>query len=204
MSNGPFYEPGFYLCNVDSHAFQESKNGNPMIVFKVTPEARLVGRFDSAGEYTEEQAPVARSYQRTARIVINTESEASMDYALMKLREAGFTGTRFADLDLANCRVRMECRHEDGKGEYVGSVFEQWEFPLPQRESVPLESDDKVARRLDNLFGKKLKASGGEAPAKPAREKVDTQGHNLLDDGDVPFALLAAVPFLSALFGVFV
>lgn len=205
MSTGPFYEPGFYLCNVDSHAFQESRNGNPMIVFKVTPEARLYTAFDAAGEPTESQVPLAKSYQRTSRIVINSESEASMDFALMKLREAGFEGTRFADLDLVNCRVRMECSHEPGVGQYVGSTFERWEFPLPPRESVPLENDDKVARRLDNLFGKKLKTAGAEKPKATPKaapeEKPDTKGENLrdlapsetsklgkpIDDSDIPF-----------------
>ena len=202
MSSGPFYEPGFYLCNVDSHAFQESKNGNPMIVFKVTPEARLYSAFDAAGEPTESQTPLAKSYQRTSRLTILTDSEQSMDFALMKLREAGFEGNRFADLDLVNCRVRMECTHEPGKGEYAGSTFERWEFPLPPRESVPLESDDKIAKRLDNLFGKKLKASASDKPkatAKPApEEKPDTSGDNLkpndpsklgtpIEDDDIPF-----------------
>lgn len=200
MSTVPFYEPGFYLCNVDSHAFQESKNGHPMIVFKVTPEAMLYERFGGDGERLEESTPVSHSYQRTSRIVISTESEASMDFALMKLRLAGFEGTRFADLDLVNCRVRMECKHEAGQGQYAGSTFERWEFPLPPRESVELENDDKVAKRLDNLFGKKLKADA--AKPKPAPEaKPDTKGENLrdlapattapasgvVDDSDIPF-----------------
>lgn len=190
MSNGPFYEPGFYLCNVDSHAFQESKNGHPMIVFKVTPELRIVTSYNASGEPVESHVSLSKSYQRTSRIVINTESEQSMDYALMKLREAGFTGTKFTELNLEGSRVRMECSHEPGQGQYAGSTFERWEFPLPPRESVPLESDDKVARRLDNLFGKKLKTDAAARPQPVVEDKPDTKGANLaapITDDDIPF-----------------
>lgn len=198
MSSGPFYEPGYYVCNVDSHAFQMSKNGHPMLVFKVTPESMLQQSWGADGEPVETSVPLSKNYQRTARIVINTESEQSMDFALLKLRTAGFDGTRFADLNLINCRVRMECKHAPGQGQYAGTMFEQWEFPLPPRESEPLETDDKVAKRLDNLFAKRLKADGAAKP-KPApapEEKPDTRGENLkglgpsassIDDSDIPF-----------------
>lgn len=195
MSSGPFYVPGFYLCNVDSQAFQESKNGNPMIVFQVTPEGRVVTSFGSDGEPVEELEPLDKNYQRTARLVFASDDAA--DYNILKLRYAGWQGDRFATLDLTDQRVRMECRHEPGQGQYAGSTFERWEFPLPPRESVELESDDKVARRLDNLFGKKLKGNGAEKPkaaakatpeAKAAPEaKPDTKGENLITDEEIPF-----------------
>ena len=189
MSNGPFYAEGAYMGEVSDVAVGESKNGHPQIKVKFYPTATVSTRYNDDGEIEADLTPTQRKYERTAQITIKADDERSMDFALMKLRAAGWEGESFRELDsLRGTTINLTCRHEQGTGDYSGKTFERWELPLPPRESEPLESDSSVARKLDALFGKKLKApklatTPPSAPSEPANPPSGSSDF----DYDIPF-----------------
>lgn len=176
--NGPYYEPGAYLCRVKEQAFQTSKTGRPMIVFKVNPLAMLSVSYGDSGEAEEQQEPTQQAYDRTVRLVIVEDNQESLDYAIAKLRFAGFTGQKFEELDLVGSTVRCNVKHEP----YNGKLSEQWELALPPRDDQPMQSDGSLTRKLNALFGRRLTAAGAPPKAHPAPAPV--AAGNYSDDGD--------------------
>lgn len=174
------YQPGRYRCSVDENAFQVAKTGKPMIVLKVRPEAQLFDRIGASGEpYTEEEV-TSQQYPRTVRIVINENNEQSLDFAMRKLRHAGFTGSSFDQLDLRGKDVVCDCKHET----YEGNLTERWDLPLPDQ-SRPLENDPSIARKLNAIFGKRLTTNGGIAT--PPQHQPQAAVVGAADDDDIPF-----------------
>lgn len=174
--SGPFYAPGIYVCRVTQQGFGEAKSsGNPMILIAVEPTHQVRNDPDGA-EYLD---AVGQSYERTLRLVIANDDQK--EYAMLKLRHAGFVGDSFAQLNLVDSDVRCKCEHKEGTGDHAGKTFEQWDLLLPPRDRVALQPLDKgAARKLDALFGKRLK----EGAKKPAAAAVASQS----DDGEyAPF-----------------
>lgn len=185
MSGGPFYAEGWYSVECTDAALGESKNGHPMVTIKVLPIAQVSAYVDASGIEQRNEARVSKQYERTTRIVLKVDDEQSQEFALMKLRQAGWEGNSFRDIaSLRGLTFDMSCKHEPGSGEYAGRMFERWEMPLPRRESEPLEHDDKLARKLDTLFGKKLKTNGSAVAA--ASAVAESASSDPLDD-DIPF-----------------
>ncbi len=173
MSSGPFYHPGLYVCRVKEQAFAETKNGNPMIVLAMEPTHLL----DKDSEGNEMLSTLTQSYERTVRLVIANDDQK--EYVMLKLRNAGFLGDSFSQLNLEGGDVRCVCEHRQGDGEYTGKTFEQWDLQLPPRERIPLQPLDKTAaRKLDAMFGKRLK----EGAKKPAAAPVAAVESNNGDD----------------------
>jgi len=168
------YGEGSYVARVEEQAFETSKNGKPMIVFRVRPTARVFNEgFDN-----EEHHPVDGKWDRTIRVVISPDNADSMDYALRKLRYAGFMGERFEDLNLVGADVRCYVKED----KYDGKDVEQWDLALPRLERKPLENDNSVAKSLNALFGRKLKETAAEAqPAQPEPAAA------VSSDDEVPF-----------------
>jgi hypothetical protein len=184
--SGPFYAEGWYSVEGIDAALGESKNGHPMVTIKVLPIASVSAYVDAAGIEQRQETRVQKSYERTTRIVLKVDDEQSQEFALMKLRQAGWQGDSFRELaGLRGLRFDMSCKHEPGTGDYAGRMFERWEMPLPRRDSEPLENDDKLARKLDALFGKKLKTNGTSKPATATAPPLP-DGTDVLDD-DIPF-----------------
>lgn len=155
------YDEGVYLCKVIDQGLQTTKTGKAMLVFKVQPQARLRQSYNATGELVEEQEIPRSSYERTVRLVINEDDARSLEFALTKLRYAGFISDRFEDLDLYGRMVRCECKY----GEYNNKPTEDWELALPPRKSEPLKSDNSIARRLNSIFGRELKKTSTVATA---------------------------------------
>ena len=162
--SGPFYDEGRYTCRVVAQGIKPASTGKLMVVLTVQPQARLV-----RGPEGEEPDYCTQNYDRDIRLVVNEESEKQQEMMLKKLRYAGFTGTSFKELNLVGADVECEVKHREGTGEYAGKTFEDWDLCLPPMDRKPLEPlDTSTARKLDALFGKKLK----DAPVAAQRETV--------------------------------
>lgn len=190
MSQGPFYEKGLYVCRVVQQGHGTSKNGNPMILLGIEPHYLVLHNPDGS----EELELTTQRYERTVRLVVATDDQK--DYALLKLRHAGFVGTSFSELNLIGADVRCQCDHQPGQGEHADRVYEQWDLQLPPRERQELEPLDKAAaRKLDALFGRRLKAGGSQPAPRTAVNEPDCV-HALDAVGDsVDAPDDAAVPF---------
>lgn len=183
MSNGPFYAEGAYMGEVTDVAVGESKNGHPMVTVKFLPMSSVSSYLDDDGQIVASLTPTIKKYERTTRIVIKADDERSLEFALLKLRTAGWQGESFREIDtLRGETINLTCHHEEGTGQYSGKVFERWELPLPPRESEPMETDTSVARKLDALFGRKLKTGAAKAETAPA-----TAPASEIDELDIPF-----------------
>ena len=179
--SGPYYREGRHVVEVLEHAFQKSTNGNWMIVFKV----KVIGQVEtSLPDRPIEQA--ANQYERNIRVVI-TDKEESKDYAMLKLRNAGWQGEKFEALhELHGTQCEASCEHREGTGDNSGKVFESWDFPLPMRESKPLEGMAGAEKSLNALFGKTLKNSNKPAAPK-AEQKPEPAAVGAPADDEVPF-----------------
>lgn len=172
-----FYDEGFYVCRVTQQGHGESKAGNPMITIGVEPTHVISKGPDGA----EELCPVTQAYERTVRLVIANDEQK--EYALLKLRYAGFVGDSFSKLNLVGEDVRCECKHQDGTGDHAGKTFENWDLMLPPRERTELiPIDGAAARKLDALFGRRLKEGAKDAVANAARGEESQESFD-----DVPF-----------------
>jgi len=171
------------MGDVTDVAVGESKNGHPMVTIKFLPVSSVSSYLDDDGQVVANLTPTQRQYERTARIVIKADDERSLEFAMLKLRAAGWEGESFREIDsLRGSQINLTCSHEEGTGAYAGKLFERWELPLPPRKSEPLESDNSVARKLDALFGKALKLPNG-APKAAASTTPTTP----VDDDGLPF-----------------
>lgn len=170
-----YYEPGTYLCEVIEQGFTESKTGKPMICFKVKVFSKL--SHGPEGEQVEDNC--AENYDRTIRLVVDGSNDDMMDYAMRKLRHAGFNGESFADLNLVGQYVTCKC----DASEYNGKPTEQWDLALPPLESKPLMPlDNAAARKLNTLFGKRLKDGAKKFVPVPQAENG-----RAIEDDEVPF-----------------
>lgn len=173
-----FYEEGYYVCRVTQQGHGESRNGNPMILIGVDPTHRICNGPDGS----EELENVTKTYERTVRLVVANDEQR--DYAMLKLRYAGFAGDSFSKLNLVGSDVRCECKHNEGTGENAGKTFENWDLMLPPRERTELiPIDGAAARKLDALFDRRLKDGATKDTVATAARGEESQ--ELSDD--VPF-----------------
>ena len=180
------YVPGLYVFRITSQGWTETKERKlPMLVFDGHP-THLITKNPEGEEQMEEVYEDPGRPNRTLRMTIDSSNDDMMDFSIKKLRYAGFEGNSFADLNLVNTDVRAACKED----EYKGKPTEDWDFALPplERESSPF--DDNMNRKLDTLFGKRLK--GGKpkpTPATPPEESVSVPpvGSVPVDDDEMPF-----------------
>ncbi len=175
------YQPGRYVGRVISQGSGESKDKkHPQIILKFKPTARI--EYTPDGE--ESLVNTTVEYERTVWLTINPTNPNSVEMSLKRLRYAGFMGDSFGDLNL----VGTDCRFVCSVGEYNGEPSDSWELALPPLESKPAGQpiDTGVVKKLDALFGKALKASGGAKKAAPAAVK-ETVPSDAGDDSECPF-----------------
>lgn len=155
----PFYAPGRYNLTVIDQAWMESRNGSDMLALKTRVESQVVEEYQD-GELVHREALVSQNYPRTIYIVF---SQNNAEYAIAKLRHAGFTGRTFDELNLVGNKVIGVCT----EGTYKNEPSEQWDLALPPRDGGPsLESKPGVTRKLNAMFGKLL--NDGVSTPKPA------------------------------------
>lgn len=181
-----YYSPGRYSCRIKQQGIEKSKKGKDMLVFVFRPEA-VIGRDEEGNDTLD--GSIFAEHDRTARLVIDPANEAGMDYTMKKLRFAGFTGITFSELNLVDKLVILKCE----PSEYNGKETESWEFPLPELGEREVKAlDSKEARRLDALFGKKLKEGAKPAPTKkpPTDDTASiaaSGGADVPEEDEVPF-----------------
>lgn len=174
-----YYEPGLHLARVSKQGWTESKTKKAMLVFEVAILAKVVPDQEGNESY-EDLAP--SQYDQTLRIVVDSDSPDSLDYAMRKLRYAGFDGDSFADLNLEGREVRVR----NDPQEYKGKLCDSWDFALPPRESTAAPLDNSAARKFDALFGRRLKDGAQPKAAKPEPEAAPPRGAATPND-EVPF-----------------
>src|SRR5689334_20250305 len=132
---GPFYRNGNYLAEILDIAFTDDGT-KQQIVFKI----RIMSEWNSGAN---DWAACDQQYERTVWLSI-PEQEEHLPFVTMKLRQAGWQGTSFESLrdDMLgkNVIVKNEIRVAKG-GKYAGKEVEGWDFPLPPKESKPLDHD---------------------------------------------------------------
>lgn len=165
------YEPGSYLGKITGQRFGTIPNsGTPFfaIEFEPTQSTGANGFPDVV-------------YKREVTLFV---TEKAAKYTIEKLRELGWNGTQFSNLDPATDKyhsfegqeVALTCEIND-KG------YDSWNLAYSGESK---ESDPAVANRLDNLFGKALVSS---VSAKPAQSQKPQQEAPAADPspGEVPF-----------------
>lgn len=152
-----YYAQGAYLCEVIDQGLSLSSNGNHQIWLQVNVRQPL-----SVG------CSVERQFDRT---IFWTLTDNTIDYVLDKLERLGFHGESFRLLDPAVAGhqsfvgQQIECYCEIEV--YNGKQKEKWDLNSPLRAAPePLGADE--ARKLDALFGQKLKGRFKRSGAVPA------------------------------------
>lgn len=165
------YEPGDYLCRVVDQRFGQTPNNSAYFQLEFEPMQAL-----GANTFPEQV------YNRHTNLFI---TEKSHQYTIEKLRALGFTGTKFAQLDLSHPQahsfvgqeVKMTCSH-DGQ-------YENWELARDKGSGTPKESDPSVAAKLDGMFGKSLMVA---IPAGDKKPKAAPKPAAVAPGGDeIPF-----------------
>lgn len=184
------FNPGTHIGVVTEQGWETTKKAPPrdMIVFKVSIKDRVIVQPDGA-EYLEDVSGNS-DYDQTVRMLLDPANEKSMEFALKKLRHAGFTGDSIGQLDLVGKEVRV--KNDPTQDNSTGKEYDNWDFVLPPLDQPSLAPiDAKKARSLDALFGRKLKetASKPEVPAKPAERVPVSQQEpaTVPPDDSVPF-----------------
>lgn len=182
------YEQGKYKFKITAQGFTQAKSGNPQ--FFLT--GKVTGQINprNATEIYD-----CDNYERTIKVTI---TDNTIDRILSDLRNIGFTGSRFSELDPSNPKchsfvgteIDAECRHKPGRDD-KSKLFEDWDFPYSRAPREAIASDKSVASKLDALFGKKLSEVNGGAKRAPAQrrepEPVSVADGNRPPDDEIPF-----------------
>ena len=148
-----YTEGGLYKGKIVKWGLAESKaKKTPQIFYTILIESET---DDKGAEY---ECP---SNERT---VYRALTESTVDWVLEELAKLGFSGTSFAQLDPAHAQahdftgteVVVKCKHE----EYNGKTQERFEFQLGG--GGPAQMEQSATKKLDSMFGAKLKAIGKE------------------------------------------
>lgn len=176
-----YYQPGEYLVTCIDHGFEVASTKRPMIVFNVRVDAMIERVIGPSGEAVEQAHPVAKAYDRKIRLTIVEDNQESLDYAIRKLRYAGWQGTRFEELDLLDRQFRAVCT--------IDGQFEDWEMPLPPMAAKPIKKVPELARKLNALFGKRLTETVDPALAAQQQSLAAAGGGGeaSIGDEDIPF-----------------
>lgn len=173
------FSEGRYRVRVVSQCFSTTKSNSPQFVLRVTP----VGFYNL--ERPGGALEVCDSYERSIFLAI---TDKSIDYVVDKLAAIGFEGRSFSELDpeaanhvsLVGREFDAVCRHDA----YEGVTREKWD--VSTMTTAPGSPLDKAGlRKLDTLYGAKLKRGIGQAKA-VQREVASATVSNVGDD-DIPF-----------------
>lgn len=174
----PSYDQGVYEnVEITGQGFSQSKE-------KKTPYFFLT---ISPGEY-----------ERTISFYLPDGKEDAVDRMLDSLERLGLNMNgleRFAQLDprsqahvsFVGSTVTVECKHETNNGK----TYERWDVPFLGGVK-PVELDQPAIRKLDAMFGKKLKAKAATAkpkpkPAKPLSQDIAEAAAAPEADDEIPF-----------------
>ena len=174
------YDQGDYDVKFSSQQFGQTEGSEPKPFFALTFQP--MARIDiETGDRNDVNGPV-----RTMRLFL---SQKAAPHTIRKLRELGWEGSSFNDLNPNNNEHHsfvgqiaiVRCQHE----EYKGEPQEKWDFPHEGGLNIKA-IDDKGMRQLDALLGKQLKETAkpkSSAPKQTAAAAASTSGNG----SKVPF-----------------
>ena len=149
-----YYAEGPYRAEIKEQGLSKSKNDNPQFFLKIVVLESL------------DINPI--SYQQYERTIFWTVTEKTIDFVVDKLATLGFQGASFRQLDPSHVghqsfvgqEIEVYCKLET----YEGKEREKWDLSFTGGGTQePL--DESEARKLDALFGRKLKDKfGSSAP----------------------------------------
>lgn len=153
---------GVYNATIAGQGFTISKNGTNGFWLR----CQLHDVSDNNGDAVE-------------RTIYWYLTDATIDFVIEKLGRLGFVPESFTELDplhpnyhaYAGQQVELYCRHEV----YDGKAREKWDFSNPEF-AGPKSLEPTEIRKLDALFGRKLKAGKGAVkPVGNGAPKADSK-----------------------------
>lgn len=171
------YARGAYKAEIIDHGLSEASTGNPQIWL----QCRIL-------EFLDDPQLAIQHYDRT---IYWTITDKTIDFVIEKLEHLGFSDTSFRQLDrsveghhsFVGQEVELFCKVETRDGKEV----EKWDLSRPQGTRNIERLDDASARKLDALFGKKLKERFKKTPAQKQPEKPQPPVAVAMADDDIPF-----------------
>ena len=146
------YEAGTYTCKVVGQGFGKTPNtGTEYFGIEVMPEGG--------------------TFPRTVKLWCN--SEANVERAIARLKELGWSGGDWNDLNpasgtfsLIGTDITLVCRHRTGDD---GRTWEDFDFPFPpgnnsSTASSGLADDEKLTAKLNRLTGRGKKKKPQPTP----------------------------------------
>ena len=146
------FAQGRYKATVTHQRLGESRNGTPQFVLSFRPDWKV--DLERPGE---ELLPC----DHWERSVFFYFSAKAVEISLEQLHEIGFRGTSFFELDpetpgfcdFCGLTIDVICEHEA----YQGETKERWRLARAGGGLEIKKLDDRQTRKLDALFGRKLK-----------------------------------------------
>jgi len=173
------FSEGRYRVRIVSQCFAATKDNKPQFVLRVTPLGFY--NLERPGGALE----VCDNYERSIFLTI---TDRSIDYVVDKLAAIGFEGRSFSELEpeaanhvsLVGSEFDAVCKHD----KYEGVAREKWDISTIT--TAPGNPLDKAGlRKLDTLYGGKLKRGVGQAKA--VQREVASATANKVGDDDIPF-----------------
>lgn len=181
MAEGPYYERGLYDFQVTNQGFgfTESEKNTPFFFLEGMPVAFVNG---------QERLDVPSQFNRTITLYI---TDGTRDFVVDKLVSIGWDGLKWSDMDpsengkfdFRGTVISAFCSHKPGLKE-PSRLFENWDISKPR---TPKENDSSVARKLDALHGRDLKAKAKTKPKTVSRELAEEARAMGAADDDNPF-----------------
>jgi hypothetical protein len=187
-----YQDKAAYEAEVIDHAFNETKNGNPMIEMECKVHRKILGYGTGHAEYVPAES---NQYPVTVRVVFATEKQRAFN--IRKLRYAGWEGKNFEDFDMVGQKIIIINEHQAGEGKNAGKTYDNFDLVPPPVEHKELESKPGIKKKLNALLSKELRetASADSAPPKPRQDappkasepEPDESTPGRYEDDTVPF-----------------
>lgn len=170
------FNEGLHLCRITRQGWitTQKEPKRPMLVFAFQVLSEV--HHDDEGNETFEDVLPGDS-DPIVRVLVDGSNETILDFALRKLRYAGFTSGTFQDLELVGYEVRCLNRHKH----YNGRLYDDWELGLPpmtMQDWAPIQGE--AARRLDAIFGDRLKNGA------PTKSAARNSGPRVVSENSAP------------------
>lgn len=166
---------GNYRADVIETGFELSKEKQtPTIVIQV----KLRCLIDNSGP--EPRGIACQQLIRTVKLAI---TDTTIEYAMKKLRHAGWAGDDMMECSLDGMEVELVCSHTRGD---AGKVYDNWDLALPPKERKEVAHDNSAKSAIARMMNRHLKANPATHSGVPSRPAVDRDIPEQGDD-EVPF-----------------
>lgn len=162
----PHYQPGRYRCVIEGQGFGESKVKKTLYFYLRFRPVMLIHSPD-------DEEPLQSEYQRDVVLYL---TDNTVDTAIGHLRDLGWEGTNWVELDPENPNffdfegtdVVLSCDHEQNGDK----VYERWQFPFSGGGFEHQKEADTI-RRINAMFGKALKKASPAKKKSPVKRREE-------------------------------